>query len=66
MRYLYMTLIIIGAVAFLAGVALKIAVDPVSLPEWMAPPTLWRGAMGALVLAIALILVDTRNALAKN
>jgi hypothetical protein len=66
MKAVSYALIAIAGIAFVAGVVIKLFVDPASLPAWLAPVTLWRGAVGSLVFAMAFLLLDIREALAKR
>lgn len=59
-------LVVIAAVAFVAGVVIKLFVDPASLPAWLAPVTLWRGAVGSLGFAGVLLLLDLHEILSKK
>ena len=66
MKAVVYALLVIAAVAFAAGVVLKLFVDPAALPAWLAPVTLWRGALGGLGFAMVLLLMEIREALLRR
>jgi peptidoglycan/LPS O-acetylase OafA/YrhL len=58
MRYVYLLLILLGAIAFVLGSIEKVWGAP---PEWYPPLTLWRFAIGTLAFAIVFVLLDIRD-----
>ena len=66
MKTVSCVLVAIAGIAFAAGVVIKLFLDPAGLPAWLAPVTLWRGAVGSLGFAAILLLMDIRELLAKK
>jgi hypothetical protein len=67
MKIVYYALIVVAGIAFVLGVIIKMFMDggPM-LPAWLAPLTLWRGAIGAVAFALVFILLDVRDAIFKK
>jgi hypothetical protein len=66
MKAVSTALVAVAALAFAAGVVIKLFVDPAALPAWLAPVTLWRGALGGLAFAMVLLLMEIREALLRK
>jgi hypothetical protein len=66
MKAVIYALLVVAAVAFAAGIIIKLFVDPAALPAWLAPVTLWRGSLGSLGFAMVLLLLEIREALLRK
>jgi|GEM_PF-6764213 len=67
MKIVYHALIILAGLAFVLGVIIKLFMEGGStLPAWLAPQTLWRGAIGGISFALVFILLDVRDVILKK
>lgn len=66
MKVFYNILIVLAGIAFVLGVIIKVFMDPAGLPAWLAPQTLWRGAIGAIGFAMVFVLIDMRDLIKKT
>lgn len=66
MKIVYHALIVVAGIAFVLGVIIKLFMDASSLPAWLAPITLWRGAIGSMSFALVFILLDVRDVILKK
>jgi len=67
MKIVYHALIVVAGIAFILGVVIKIFMEGgTSLPAWLAPITLWRGAIGSIAFALTFILLDVRDVILKK
>lgn len=67
MKIVYYALIVFAGIAFVLGVIIKMFMDGgTTLPAWLAPITLWRGAIGCIAFALVFILLDVRDVILKK
>ena len=61
MKIAYNILIVLAGVGFVLGVAIKLFMGGVAPYDWMAPQTLWRGAIGAIGFTLIFLLMEIRD-----
>lgn len=61
MKIAYNILIVLAGVGFAIGVILKMFMGGVAPYAWMAPETLWRGAIGGIGFTLVFLLMEIRD-----